>query len=479
MIQRRSARCVATLGAVWVATVLTGCVGADLSRSMTEVNSSLAGFTAGDLALATTEAQRRAMRETSTALLAKPLDQAAAVRVALLHSAEMQAMLANAWADEADAAQAGRIPNPIFTFERTATDTVVDYDRLLSIGLLDLLLLPQRQAMARSRTQGARLMLATRVVERVTQVREAWVRAIAARQQVVFARRVRDAADASAELAERMQAAGNFNRLERARQQAFYADAVAQLASREHAALAAREALVRLLGLDGDEATGLQLADRLPDLPAEPSSGESVSAAAARQRLDVQLARARFDAAIGARRLGRASSFVDVEAGARRGTEVARDDGDREDFDGYELEIRLPLFDWGGMARTKVGARALAAGSEVEASLLAADSRLREAYSAYRTAFDLARHYRDEVVPLRKTISDENLLRYNGMLIGVFELLADARDQAVSVMAAIDAEQQFWIAEAALRATTVGVPTGDGMVLGAGGAGGGDAGGGH
>ncbi|MCP6559412.1 hypothetical protein NL501_29760, partial [Klebsiella pneumoniae] len=62
-----------------------------------------------------------------------------------------------------------------------------------------------------------------------------------------------------------------------------------------------------------------------------------------------------------------------------------------------------------------------------------ARSEVREAYAGYRTAFDIARHYRDEVVPLRKRISDENLLRYNGMLIGVFELLADARAQVAGV----------------------------------------------
>ena len=38
-------------------------------------------------------------------------------------------------------------------------------------------------------------------------------------------------------------------------------------------------------------------------------------------------------------------------------------------------------------------------------------------------------------MPLRKRIADENLLRYNGMLIGVFELLADAREQIASVNA--------------------------------------------
>ena len=59
-----------------------------------------------------------------------------------------------------------------------------------------------------------------------------------------------------------------------------------------------------------------------------------------------------------------------------------------------------------------------------------ARSEVREAYGAYRTAFDLARHYRDEIVPLRKRISDENVLRYNGMLISVFELLADARSRS-------------------------------------------------
>ena len=66
---------------------------------------------------------------------------------------------------------------------------------------------------------------------------------------------------------------------------------------------------------------------------------------------------------------------------------------------------------------------------------------------------------RDEIVPLRKTMADENVLRYNGMLIGVFELLADNRSQISSVMAAINAYQQFWLADAALSASMTGKPT--------------------
>ena len=50
------------------------------------------------------------------------------------------------------------------------------------------------------------------------------------------------------------------------------------------------------------------------------------------------------------------------------------------------------------------------------------------------------------------------MLRYNGMLIGVFELLAEARDQVSSVTNAINAQQQFWLADAALAASVIGKP---------------------
>jgi outer membrane protein TolC len=94
-----------------------------------------------------------------------------------------------------------------------------------------------------------------------------------------------------------------------------------------------------------------------------------------------------------------------------------------------------------------------------------AQSEVREAYSAYRTAYDLARHYRDEVVPLRKRISEENLLRYNGMLIGVFELLADSREQVRGVTDYVQALRDYWVADANLQTALTGrSPAGGGAV---------------
>ena len=89
-----------------------------------------------------------------------------------------------------------------------------------------------------------------------------------------------------------------------------------------------------------------------------------------------------------------------------------------------------------------------------------ARSEVREAYGAYRTAFDVARHYREEIVPLRKRISEENVLRYNGMLVSVFELLADARQQVASVSAYIEALRDFWVADATLNTAMTGTSPG-------------------
>jgi outer membrane protein TolC len=76
---------------------------------------------------------------------------------------------------------------------------------------------------------------------------------------------------------------------------------------------------------------------------------------------------------------------------------------------------------------------------------------IRESYSAYLARYDIAKHYRDEVVPLRKTISDEMQLRYNGMLVSVFDLLADSREQAAAVQSYIDALKDYWLAETDLQ----------------------------
>jgi outer membrane protein TolC len=262
-----------------------------------------------------------------------------------------------------------------------------------------------------------------------------------------------EAAEAGAELARRMAAIGNFNKLQLAREQSFYADAALALARAEQAQLGSRERLTRLLGLWGAQAA-FQLPERLPDLPVAPRELPQIESLALEQRLDVQGARLGIEQT--ARQLGltRATRFVNVfEFGLVRNSS---NEGPVQT--GWEIGFEIPLFDWGDARVARAEGVYRQAVARAAAIAIDARSEVREAYGAYRTAYDIARHQRDERVPLARRISDENLLRYNGMLIGVFELLADARTQIATVNAAIDAQRDFWLAQADLDMALLGKP---------------------
>ena len=447
-----------------VAVVLAGCASVNIDEAISITNNATGEFTAGKLVLSRTQQQQQAREKLAQELLARPLSSDDAVQLALANSPAVQTLLAQSWADMAAANQSGRIANPMFTFERMTFKDELEIGRLLSFGLLDVLTLPKRHSMARSQVALAQVQLAANVVDQVTQVRQAWVRAVAAGQILEYAKKIQLSAQASAELARRMQLAGNFNKLQRARQQVFYADSTAQLAAAAHARTAAREELIRQLGLTDMQAQQLRLPDRLPDLPSEFRPSASVSEAAAQQRLDIQLARGQLDMVGKSQGLNLLTSLVDVELGIRHDTVFDNAGGTKSNRNGYELGIRLPIFDWGNTKRDALDAQTLAAANRYESTVRNASSQLRESYSAYRTAYDVARHYRDEIVPLRSAMAEENTLRYNGMLIGVFELLADTRDQINSVMSAINTYQQFWLADAALSASITGKPISTAMM---------------
>ncbi len=380
------------------------------------------------------------------ALLAAPLSADAAVQVALLNNKRLQVALAELGIAEADLVQAGLMRNPRFTFGRLSGADGVEIDRSVMLDLGGLLTMPLRRAVEQQRFQGAQLQTALSVVRVAADTRRAWYQAVAAAQALAYLRQAALAAEASAELGQRMAAVGNWSRLDEAREQVFHAEVSAQLLRAEHVALAARERLVRLLGLSADS-PALQLPERLPALPAQLQSTPQIEQLALAQRLDVQLAT--LEANFTARTLGltRTTRFINVlELGYQNSSSSGAPRAD-----GYEVELSLPLFDWGTARVRRAESTYLRALQRTADVAVQARSEVREGESLRRSQFEVARRYRDEIVPLRKKMSDEMLLRYNGMLASVFELLADARAQIASVNAAIDAQRDFWIADSELQ----------------------------
>lgn len=382
-------------------------------------------------------------------MLAQPLTVDDAMRIALINNRELQASYSELGIAEADLVQAGRLPNPGFGFGRTHSGDDIKIERSLSLSVMSLLTMPAASRIEARRFEQTKLKAADAMLRIAAQTRKAYFLSVAATQSVHYLEQVKQAAEVAHELAARMAKKGNFSQLDAAREQAFYLDTSAQLTRARTQAVQERENLVRLLGLQGRRRQDgeLQLPQRLPDLPQRAVTLDDSEQVAMEQRLDVQSAKLEIAALQTSLGLSKATRFVNVlDLGYVRNSET----GKAAEV-GYQASIEIPLFDWGGARVAKAEAIYMQAAHRLAATAVQAQSEVRVAYAAQQNAYILARQYRDEVVPLRKRISDEYLLRYNGMLASVFELLADAREQANAVTAAINAARDYWIADSDLQ----------------------------
>jgi outer membrane protein TolC len=436
------------LAAIAAAMTLGGCASLSPDAGFGNVQKAARERLGQDIQWARSDADRGGVKSRVKELLSRPLSADDAVQVALLDNPGLQATYSDLGIAEASLVQAGRLHNPGFTFSRVekAGEGGVDIERKFLFDVMGLLTMPARTRLETRRFEQVQLQVTSEVMRVAAETRRAYFDLIGARQAVRYMEDAKEAADASAELARRMAAVGNWSKLDQSRQQVFYAETTAQLARTRQAAVSARERLTRAMGLWGEDIR-FTLPERLPDLPQAPRELSDIESEALSQRLDVQAARKEVDGLAQSLGLTHATRFVDVlDASYLHNTATGE-----PRKTGYEIELSIPIFDFGDAKVARAEAIYMQGVNNLAQTAVNARSEVREAYAGYRTAFDLAKHYRDEVVPLHKKISEEDLLRYNGMLISVFELLADARSEMDSVNAYIQALRDFWLSETDLE----------------------------
>ena len=439
---------------------LAGCASFTSDGGFATVEQSTKERIGKNLKWAKTDADRNATAAGVRELLQNTLSIEDAVQIALLNNQGLQATFFDLGISEADLIQAGRLPNPHFTMLRARLGDEYKIEQSLTFNVLSLITLPMATAMEKHRFESTQRSVAMEVLRLASETRKAYILAVSAEENVRYMTKVKTVADSSAELARRMAQVGNWNKLSQAREQGFYADAALNLAHAARNQIATREKLTRMMGVWG-AAIQYSLPERLPDLPASPDDLPDVEQTALGQRLDVQALRLQTEGMAKSLGLSKATRFINVlEFGPARVLEGHKTDPYKK---GYEVSLEIPLFDWGSAKVAKSEALYMQSVHRLAEAAVNARSEVREAYQGYRVAYDIARHYRDEIVPIKKRIADENLLRYNGMLIGVFELLADARSQIMSVNGYIDALRDFWLAKADLDMAMIGKPSMSGM----------------
>jgi outer membrane protein TolC len=440
--------------AIALSFALAGCASLDPQGSFAPVQSVAMDKLGKELRWSRSDEDRQQLDQRTAELLAQPLGADAAVQLALLNNRGLQAAFEQLGIGDAERVQASRLPNPGFSFGRLRRGDEVELERGLHFNLARLFALPLLSRVQERRLEQTQADVAAQVVALAGQTRKAWIEAVAAEQTLRYTQQVQQAADASAELARRMAQVGNFNKLQQLREQSFSADAAQNLARAQRARLASRERLTRLLGLWGEQAAYM-LPERLPDLPKEPLDLPDAERTAMAQRLDVVAAKRTAEQTASNLGLSQATRFVNVlELGV-----VRNSSNEAPTERGVEVSFELPLFDFGSARVVQAEGIYRQALHRAAETAINARSEVREAYGGYRSAWDIAQHQRTEVLPLRQRIAEENLLRYNGMLIGVFELLADARSQITAVNTSIDALRDFWLAQADLDMALLGRPS--------------------
>jgi outer membrane protein TolC len=174
------------------------------------------------------------------------------------------------------------------------------------------------------------------------------------------------------------------------------------------------------------------------------------------KRVDLEIARLEVETLARSYGLTRSTRLINV-LDASGISKTQKDEGKPSaDGGGFDIAFEVPIYDFGKARVREAEQRYLEALNQLGAMAVNARSEAREAYGAYASTRAIAVQYEREVLPLRKTISEETELQYNAMQVDAFALLEAARDNAASRVASIEAKRNFWLAYTDLSVAVLG-----------------------
>ncbi|TFV36197.1 TolC family protein [Bradyrhizobium frederickii] len=429
---------------------VSGCAAFSPDSGMSAVSELTSRTIDKDVAFVRTADGAGAVEARVRQLLARTLSAESAVQIALLNNKGLQAAYNELALAETDLVEQSLPPNPVFSISRITGNGASEIERQVVGDILALATLPFRSDIARERFRQAQLRAALATLRLAADVRRAYWRAVADNEMVVLLTDAKATAESTAQLAVKLGETGSLNKLDQAREQVFYAETTADLATARQTAASARERLARLMGL-WDGGLDFRLPNALPPLPRRPLTLPSIEADAVAHRIDLQIARLELVALAKAMNLTEATRFVTLLdlAGISRRTQDPEGPAFRER--GFDVQFQIPIFD-GGEVRVRQATETYnLAFNRLTERAVNVRSEARDAYRVYRSTYDIASHYQREIIPLRKIITEEMQLRFSSMQVDIFALLTEARQRLASLRGAIDARQRFFLAQADLQ----------------------------
>lgn len=441
-----------------VPAVVSGCV---TSGNTAAVSDPVAGFSTvqaktsgavGKQAVwAQSQAETRVMADRTRAFVyKKTIGPDTAVQVALLNNRGLQAAYAEVGLSAADVWQETMPINPTASIGFSSIGVGRVIDSAITSNILALMTKSKRVGVADARFRQAQLKAAEETLRVAAETRRAWINAVSAWETVSYLNRSKIAADAASDLAQKLGETGAMSKTGQAREHVFNAELTGDTAKARLNARLAKEELTRLMGLWGQD-VDYNVPNALPALPKGPKNKSGIEAEALRNRVDLDVAKLELEATAKSYGLTNATRYVsDLQLVSGVEVEEVKEEGEKtknEVSGAVELEFTIPIFDTGKARMRKAELSYMRAANLLAEKAVNTRSEVRSAYQAYRSTYDIARHYRNSVLPLRAKIEEESVLTYNGMITNTFELLADTRAKITSNILSLNAKREFYLAE--------------------------------
>jgi len=379
--------------------------------------------------------------------LESPIGPDTAVRIAMLRSPRLQQEYARLGLARAEVLEAVEISNPRISFSRQTLDPGNGVQRglELSMPLIDLILLPSRAKLANADFERARFDTAKAVLDVALDVESAWYGYVGAQQVADMRNAVSNAADVSAELAERFYAAGNISELQLNQERAAASEAQLEAGAAMVDAAQHRLALTNLMGLDSNESPWSAL-DRLPLPVTEEDEAEDLIAIARQKNLELLAARQQVLVMQASYKSTRNWRWL---GGSEIGYEREKEsDGSRKK--GPSLALELPIFNQGQAKLSRSQAMIADAMARLRAAELGIENNIRTNANAVRAHAEAVGIFRNSLIPQREKVLARSQQEQNFMLIGVFELIQAKAKEYDAYQGYLEAVRDYWQARVEL-----------------------------
>lgn len=379
-------------------------------------------------------------------LLSRPLTEESAAQIALLKNPMVQAAFERIGMARADLVRAVQLPNPRAEGSVRFYPDHTEIEVGGSFDLTQAILIAWRDRAASLGLKAASLEAVAMTLDLALEARVAFIEHRAALQTLELRKTATFAAAQSADLAKRMNEAGNVTDLMSLRQEAMFAESRIALDRAELDAIASRERLVSVMGLWGSE-VAISVTGSLAEPPTEEATPADVESAAIASSLDLEALRLRYaeaaadgDAAIAS------SAFPDIEVG------VTAETDDQEEWGvGPHVSVGLPIFNQGQGGVAASASRMRSTRSNLDGVAIRIRSAARVLSARVAATGDRARYFKSTMLPLRARLVDETLRHYNAMNVSAFELLDAKRQQLDTTVAYLATLRDYWVARANLQ----------------------------